>query len=183
MLTYKLRGKNGIMICVPDSSTLIILSKLEQLELLPGLYGQVIITPQVWIEVIEKGKLIGASDIIYTEACLIRPGYLKAKLTVKEREITGKLKKQGAGPGESEVLALAGQCGALAILDDKAARASAIGLEILHTGTIGVIYEGFLHGLIDYQKLVELLEKYSKVAWISPDLLANIIRRAGGEKV
>jgi predicted nucleic acid-binding protein len=171
------------MICVPDSSTLIILSKLESIELFSRLYSQAIITPQVWDELIVKGKLSGAGDVIYLENYILSPPFFKAKLTSSEKEIAQRLREKGNGPGESEVLAVAARRKAIAILDDKNARVTALGMGIQQTGTIGLLYESYLHKTIDYSKLLELLGKFSKVAWISPDLLAGIIKKAGEEQI
>jgi predicted nucleic acid-binding protein len=171
------------MICVPDSSALIILSKLERVELFGGLFSRVLITPQVWDQVIEKGKLSGAPDVIYLENYIHSPPFAKAKLSSAEKEITLRLRERGNGAGESEVLAVAAKRKAIAILDDKNARVSAMGLGIQQTGTIGMLYESYLHKTIDYKTLLELLTKFSKVAWISVDLMADIIRRAGEENI
>jgi uncharacterized protein len=170
------------MICVPDSSTLIILSKLEQIELLTRLYSQVIIAPRVWDEVIEKGKEAGATDVIFLEKYINGPEFKRIRLTTLEKELVLNLRKKGNGAGESEVIILASKRKAIAILDDKNARTSAISMGIQPTGTIGVIYESFLRELISYPTLVGLLGKFGRIAWISPDLLADIIRRAGEEK-
>ena len=51
-------------------------------------------------------------------------------------------------------------------------------LGVAHTGTAGLLFEAFLYRFLSYQELVELLEKLGKVAWISPELLAGILRRA-----
>jgi predicted nucleic acid-binding protein len=170
------------MICVPDSSPLIILSKLEQTNLLVKLYDSVVITPQVWNEVIEKGKVIGARDVIYLENQIKGTAFTKIKLTAKEKEIVRTLKEKGNGLGETEVLAVSSERQALAILDDKNARALAIVLGIQQIGTVGVLYESYRNGLTDYNSLEELLEKLSRIAWISPELLANIMRRARKEQ-
>jgi predicted nucleic acid-binding protein len=171
------------MICVPDSSSLIILSKLERIALFSGLYNQALITPEVWEEVIGRGKSAGAPDVIYLEHFVEKPTFQRIKLTSVEKELTLRLKEKGNGAGESEVLAVALKRKAIAILDDKNARVSALGMGIQQTGTIGILYESYLLKIIDYVTLLEILGQFSRVAWISPDLLANIIKRAGEEKI
>ncbi|MBM4463027.1 MAG: hypothetical protein FJ012_06770 [Chloroflexi bacterium] len=166
------------MLVVPDASPLIALGKIEEVNLLPKLYGRVMITPWVWDEAITKGKARGASDAAYLEKAIQELRFTKVRLSAAERMLVQQLKAEGAGSGEAEVLAIAKRRKALAILDDKNARVLAVGLDIDHIGTAGILYEAFVHSLLSYEKLLELLEKLGKVAWISPELVAGIIRRA-----
>lgn len=164
---------------VPDSSPLIALGKLERIDLLPKLYGKVVLTPRVWEEVITEGKAMGASDAAYLEKLAQENRFDRARLTDREKELAQRLREEaGIGWGEAEVLAVARSRNCLAILDEKAARAAAVGLGIAHVGTAGLLFEAFLHRLLSYQELVELLENLGKVAWVSPELLAGIIRKA-----
>lgn len=167
------------MPCVPDASSLIALSKINAVELLPRLYGKVILTAQVWEEAVTIGKAAGATDAAYLEKSASELRFQRVKLTRQEKQAVQRLREMGAGSGEAEVLAVASRHKALAVLDDKDARALAVSMSIAHVGTLGVLYEAFLHRMLSYEKLVELLEKLGRVAWISPDLLAGIIRRAG----
>lgn len=165
------------MPCVPDASPLIILGKLEQVGLLSRLYSQVMITPWVWDEAVTKGKSMGAADAGYLEKSA--KDFARVRLSAREKQMAQELKKDaGIGDGEAEVLAVASRRKALAILDDKDARIVAVGLGIAHIGTAGVLYEAFLNKHLDYKELIALLEQLGRAAWISPDLLAGIIRRA-----
>lgn len=163
----------------PDASPLVVLAKLECIGLLTKLYGKVVVTPGVWDEVITKGKTMGARDAAYLEKFFIENRCDRAMLTVGETGLVQRLRDEtGIGQGEAEVLAVAKTRNLLAILDDKGARASAFGLGVAHTGTAGLLFEAFLHRFLSYLELVELLEQLGKVAWISPELLAGILRRA-----
>lgn len=167
------------MDCVPDASPLIILSKIERVELLPRLYGQVLVTPWVWDEAVTKGKTMGAADAAYLESTAGELQFITVKLTPDEKTLAERLTKEGRiHLGEASMLSVAKQRKAIAILDEKEARTIAIGLGIAHIGTVGVLYETFLHKLVSYGELVELLEKLGKIAWVSPDLVARIIRQA-----
>ena len=167
------------MLVVPDSSPLIILGKLERAELLPKVYGKVAVTPRVWEEAITKGKAMGARDAAYLEKVAQENRFDRARLTELEKELAQKLGEEaGIDLGEAEVLAVAKRRKALAILDDKAARAMAVGLGISHIGTAGLLYEAFRHRFLGFQELLKLLEEMGKVAWVAPDLLAGILRRA-----
>lgn len=165
---------------VPDSSPLIVLGKLERAGLLPKLYGKVIVTPGVWEEAIAQGKAMGARDASCLEKAAHENRFDRARLTERENGLAQTLRGEaGIALGEAEVLAVAKSRAALAILDDKGARAVAVGLGIAHTGTAGLLFEAFLRGFLIYHELVGLLGELGKVAWISPDLLAGILRKAG----
>lgn len=167
------------MLVVPDSSPLIILGKLEQAHLLPELYGKVVVTPRVWEEAIVKGKAMGAIDAAYLERVAKGNRFHRARLTERENELAQRmLEEAGIDLGEAEVLAVAKSRSALAILDDKGARAMAVGLGISHTGTAGLLFEAFHRGTFAYEELLELLAEMGKVAWIAPEVLAGILRTA-----
>lgn len=165
---------------VPDSSPLIVLGKLERVDLLTKLYGKVIVTPAVWEEAIARGKVIGARDAAYLEKVALENRFDRARLTRREKELVQRFSAEPViDLGEAEVLAVARSRVGLAILDDKGARAMAVGLGVAHTGTAGLLFEAFLQRFLSYQELVELLQELGKVAWMSPELLAAIIRKAG----
>lgn len=167
------------MVCVPDASPLIALSKLERVDLLPRLYGKVMVTSWVWDEAVTTGKSMGATDAAYLERTAKELQFTAARLTATEKALAERLIAGGRIHwGESSMLSVAMHRKALAILDDKEARAIAVGLGVAHVGTIGLIYEAFLHKLVTYKELVGLLEKLGKVAWVSPDLVARIIRQS-----
>ena len=166
------------MPAVPDASPLIALGKIERIELLSELYDQVLITPWVWEEAVSVGKAMGARDAALVEKAARESQLTKIRLSPAETELAEQLKQTGTGAGEAEVLAVAKRRAALAILDDKAARAAAVGMEIDHVGTAGVLFESFIRRLIDYEQLLELMEKLGNGEWISPELLAGIIRKA-----
>ncbi|MEM3489727.1 MAG: hypothetical protein QXO75_08780 [Nitrososphaerota archaeon] len=65
-----------------------------------------------------------------------------------------------------------------AIIDDKEARAIAKSWNLNYTSTVMVLYEAFVKTLISYDELVEDLAKLAKVMWISPDVIAEVIKRA-----
>lgn len=168
------------MSVVTDSSPLIILSKLERVELLEKLFGQIIVTPCVWEETVTQGKAIGSLDAAYFEKAAIEHQFIRANLTKREKELTKRFSEAvGIDLGEAEVLTIAKVRKATAILDDKAARAMAIGLGVIHIGTVGLLFEAFLHRILSYQELVGVLQELGRVAWISPEVLTGILRKAG----
>ncbi|MDO8674387.1 MAG: hypothetical protein Q7O66_23520 [Dehalococcoidia bacterium] len=137
-------------------------------------------TPWVWEASVTAGKALGARDAAFLERVLLDSRFEKAILTVGEMEFARSLSEEaGIHLGEAEVLAIAKRRNGLAILDDRAARALAVGLGISHTGTAGFLFEAFLQRYLSYVELVVLFQELGKVAWISPELLAAILRKAG----
>ncbi len=166
------------MPAVSDSSPLIILAKIERLHLLPGLCDSVLVPPRVWDEAVTAGKQMGARDVARLERLAAQRLLQRVVLTRLEADQARNLTRHwGLGAGEAETIAVAARRSELAIVDDKSGRAAAATLGIPHTGTIGVLYEAFLSGMLTYDELAGLLEQVSKVAWISPDLLAGVLNR------
>jgi len=82
------------------------------------------------------------------------------------------------GLGEAEALVLAKSRKALAVLDDKEARAIVKCWNLEYTSTLTVLFEAFERKLVSYDELVEDLAKLTRIMWISTDVVTNIIRRA-----
>ncbi len=167
------------MASLPDASPLIILSKVGCLDLLPGLYSTVILTPLVWEEAVSKGRHLGMTDVAYLEKSAEKPQFDKVSLTTPEKQLAAQVHgESNLSQGQAEVLAVAKKRNAMAILDDREVRATAARMGISYIGVAGVLYEAFLHKLIDYDQLLEPLETLGKVSWISPELMTGILIRA-----
>jgi predicted nucleic acid-binding protein len=123
---------------ISTTSCLIVLSNVGQLDVLPGLYGTLIITPEVAAEfgqpLPEWVQVVSVSD------------------SDKIQMIQGTLDL-----GEASTIALAIETAdSLMILDDKKARRVAQDLDLQLTGTLGVIAKAYKGGLIfDIAKLIE----------------------------
>ena len=120
------------MKAVANSSVLISLSAIGQLDLLQERFSEILIPQAVWQEVVVKGKgQPGAQEIKSS-------GWIKVE-KVKDRSLV-RLLQVSLDEGESEAIALAREVNAdIVLLDEKDARLTAqrIGLRVL--GTIGVL--------------------------------------------
>ncbi|MBI4447175.1 MAG: hypothetical protein HY645_14870 [Acidobacteria bacterium] len=166
---------------VVDASPLIALAKMRRLALLKKIYGAVIVAPEVKAEVVEGGKAVGAPEVRLVEAA-IRDGW------IQEAELTGKEKKMAQdllgntrlAKGEVESIVLARCRKLMVILDDKEARAVASAMRAEHIGTAGVLLDAYLSGALDYGELEEAVRELGGVIWLSPDVVAEILRQARG---
>jgi len=164
---------------VPDSSPLITLAKLERVDLLASLYGQVLVSPAVWHEAVTMGRAIGALDAGFLEGLERKGAIRRVALKAKERTTSQGLHAAGRlGSGESEVLAIARERKGLAVMDDKSARVAAVALGVSHVGTLGVLYESFTRRMLSYAELESALDSVARESWVSPRLVTGILRRA-----
>ena len=124
---------------IADASVLIILDKINQLDLLNGVYNQIYTTPEIFKE---YGKPL--------------PDWIIIKPT-KDKKYQKFIETQ-VDLGEASAIALAlERDDSLLILDDLRARKLAKRLGITFTGTLGVINKAKSIGLIS--KIKPLIEK------------------------
>jgi predicted nucleic acid-binding protein len=164
---------------VTNTSPLILLARIGRLRLLRELYGSVLMPPFVKAECIDKGRETGATDVPEIEGT-IAEGWVQLASLDKEETMEAKrlLHETRIGQGEAEALVLAKRRHALAVLDDKEARAIAKGWNLEHTSTVMVLFEAFKREVISYDELVEDLAKLTSIMWISTDVITEMIRRA-----
>lgn len=143
------------------------------------LYGTVMIPPKVKEECIDKGKAIGAPDAYEIEKAVQEGWIREATLDKRSRaRIEQLMRRAQIGQGEAEALILARAKKLPVILDEADARAVARGLKIEYKGTVMVLYEAFIRRLVRYEELGVILTDLSKVLWVSPAVIAEILRRA-----
>jgi len=113
------------------------MSKIGQLNILPQLFGKIIIPEAVYYEVVIRGSgKAGAEEV--KNADWIENQKVKNELAVRVFRIN-------LGFGESEVIALANECQAdFIILDDWKARQTAEELELPVIGTIAILQKAIV---------------------------------------
>jgi predicted nucleic acid-binding protein len=128
---------------VADSSPLITLAKIAQLEILPQLYRLILITPEVYGEVAVTGAgLAGAAEIAAVEWIQVHSLKDTARLAGAQQEL-------GLGIGEVSAILLAIELGADAIvMDDRDGRKAAWKMGVDTIGCVGVLEEAFRLKLI-----------------------------------
>ena len=142
------------MIVVSDTSPLCYLVLLDLIDVLPRMYGTVIIPREVSVELSSEQAPVSAQEWIARP-----PAWLDIR-SVEDVQIPAALDE--LDDGEREAIALAELLGAtLILMDDKAARAIAEdrGFEI--TGSIGVLRDASRKGFIDLKEALVRLQKTS----------------------
>jgi predicted nucleic acid-binding protein len=168
---------------VVDASVLIVLAKTRRLELLKALYRRVIVGPVVKREGIEAGKRIRARGVELLEQALgdgwlrlVRPTGTESKLAQRL------LRVSNLHAGEAEALALAERRGLLLIVDDQEARNTAGRLGIQYLGAAGVLLYARRQGYLTLEELEDAVHDLAGVLWLSPSVVATVLKRAREEK-
>jgi len=147
-------------VVIADTSCFILLTKIDETEILCGLYANVYTTPEVAAEF--KNKL---PDWVIVEE-------------VKNRQLVQSLQVE-LDLGEASAIALSYELpDPIIILDDLAARRVAAKLKIAFSGTFGIIIKAKEAGVI--MSVKPILEKIRHTNFrISEDVVMEILRMAG----
>jgi len=149
-------------VIISDTSCLIALSNIGQLELLEKLFGRVTITPEVREEFTIK----------YKEKI---PEWIEVKEAKNKKMVIELNAKLGLGESSSIVLATETPS-SLVIIDEKRAREYALNMGLNVIGTVGVIRKAADINIIEsHEKANELFrELKNKGFWLNTKLAGNI---------
>jgi predicted nucleic acid-binding protein len=151
------------MTVVSDTSPLNYLVLIDHQEILPVLFGDVLIPEAVWHEL----RSPAAPPLV--------KAFLETWPSWLERRIVSQVPQdlQHLDPGEQEAIALAQSVDAsLVLLDEKKGRQAAQGLGFVVTGTLGVLDLAARRGLMD---LVDALKRLERTNFrMTPRLLRHI---------
>ncbi len=157
------------MILVLDSSALITLSRIDNLELLHQLAGTVHVPQAVYDEVVPTGQ--GERKVEQAQ-WLVRH-------QVKERNAVERLSGR-LGRGEAEAIVLARQLNAdFVILDDATARRIAENEGCRVLGLLGLLIHAKERGLVPAVR--PILDRIISVGFYIDDALYRTVLRASGE--
>jgi len=155
---------------IADSSPLISLAIIEQLELLPQLYQRVLLPPAVWDEVTVRGAgLPGAQAVSQAQWLEIQaplPTIIEPIYILVDR-------------GEAEAIALAQSIpNSIVLLDDIQARRLVEHLRIPRIGTLGILRRAKNAGLITELK-VDIEQLLANGIYIQSSLVEAVLRDVG----
>lgn len=155
------------MIVVSDTSPICYLLLIGEIELLPQLYGQVL------IPTIVQQELSDARAPVSVQNWSNRP---PKWLVVQTVEIPSNRDLDALDPGERAAIVLAEQQGAnLIIIDDSLGRQVAQSFGLRVTGLLGVLDEAARQNLVDFPKAISRLQETTFRA--SSQLIQSLLQR------
>ncbi len=162
------------MALVLNSTPLIYLAKVNVLELLEKLPEKKVIPGTVHQEVVVKGKKRGAADALLIEKVLDRR-VLEVK-EVKNKKFLQTLSRiPGLYKADAEVLALAKELNATAIVDEDKARGVADVNDVLNRGTGYILLRLLKLGLLTVEEAK--VDEMIKLGWrCSAEVYAEIMK-------
>jgi hypothetical protein len=164
---------------VADSSVLICLVKIGRLVILKELFQVVLITESVYEEVVIQGKRSGKDGISTIEKAISDRWIQVVTGSSRRKHEAGKYRDiWGIGLGEAESIALAKSRALPVILDDKNARHLARIMEIQYSGTAALLLRALRRGIVDKSAYFACLRDLGQVMWLSPDVMAEMLRLA-----
>jgi predicted nucleic acid-binding protein len=147
------------MLVVADSSPLIVLINIEHIDILPKLFGEVVIPPEVSLELTLSNR---------PEP--VRTFFTSPPLWLVQQSPTNVKPIPMLHPGEVAAINLALEIHAdLLLIDEVRGRKAAAALGIRFTGTIGVLEQAGDKGLVDLEDVFGKIKKTD--FWISHELL------------
>lgn len=153
------------MIVISDTSGICYLLLLNQIEILPALYGVVMIPQTV------------ANELSASEAPPVVQNWIAQPpnwLQIQTDETFQSSELKTLDPGEREAILLAERLKAdLVILDDKAARRIAVerGLKII--GLLGILKDAARNNLLDLEITFKQLQEVG--FWVAPNILERLL--------
>jgi len=152
------------MLVVADSSPLIVLIQIGQIDILPAIFREVAIPPEVSRGLVHSKRPQAVRDFMAS-----RPGWLLERAPVTVEQIPA------LHAGELAAISLARELNAdLLLIDEVQGRKAAADRRIPFTGTIGVLELAADRGLLDLRDAFERVKKTD--FWISHELLDERLR-------
>ena len=165
------------MKAVSNASPLILLAKINSLDLLFNIFDEIYIPPAVFEEVVTKGKEENHSDAI-----LVADAVKMGKIVIKEpNESKLSLSSSNLHFGEIQAiqLALTFQKKHIILLDEEEARVFAQRLGIKVKGTLGILINNFQKKFIDSTLAIQILNELNRIMYLSADLYSKVLEHLG----
>ena len=146
---------------VIDASSLIVMARVDGLDVLHTVYGPIAIPPAVFDEVVVTGERLGKTDPWLVRAALERGWFTQIDLASDEDEIVNTLRGEYRvlGLGECQALACAEKRQWLLLIEERKARAVARARNITYSIIQVAPFQGYLTGKVTHEHCLALLEK------------------------
>lgn len=152
------------MLVVADSSPLIVLLNIGHIDVLPTLFGQVIVPPEISAELRRSSRPQNVRDFVASH-----PSWLVERTPAVVEPIPA------LHAGERAAISLARELSAdLLLIDEVRGRQAAAERHLRFTGTVGVLELAASHRLLDLRDAFERVKQSD--FWIAHDLLDERLR-------
>ncbi len=159
-----------------NAGPLIALGKLNRLDLLRDLFGELQIPRAVFDEVVTQGLVRGLPDALAVRLFLQRQGWVVVEPT--QAQLSAYMPPVILDPAETELLALAQSMSSpLVLLDDEGARAEARRLGLGMLGILGILVRAWRERLLSLEDTELLIRQIAERPdiWISAKLCSDVI--------
>jgi predicted nucleic acid-binding protein len=147
-----------------NSTPLIYLTKTGLSRIIAELKEEKLTSPLVKTEVVDKGKLKGVPDAIVLEKLFDDSVFKLCK--PKDEEFLARLSEtRGLHVTDAEVLALAKEHKAIAVIDDEVARKTAKIYGIDYVGTYYILMRSVFEGLISKEEAKQAVNDMVSAGW------------------
>ena len=158
------------MIVVSDSTPIIHIAKAGRLDILFSLYKDILITKEVYREVVEEGLILQQEDALAIKE------HIGKRIHVNNPSSSSRhlIEKYSIHKGEADSIQLALENNGLNESDGRNA-AKSEGIQV--KGSIGILFEALKEGTIEKEEALSILSRFRdepNAFWIDP----NIIRAA-----
>lgn len=158
------------MIVVSDSTPLIHLAKAGRLDILFSLYNKILITEEVYSEVVEEGLILEKEDAVIIKE------HIGKRIQIKNPGSSSMhiIRKYSIHKGEAESIVLALETNALLLMNERDGRNAAKSEGIKVKGTIGVLFEALKEKVIGKEEALSVLSRFREDPhnfWIEPDII------------
>ena len=154
---------------IADAGPLIAFARLHQIQLLPQIFGRVLVTDIVFAECVGRAG--------FPESILIQEAVAKRQLELcTAPDFSAYAQKIDAGEASAIAVAIGYGCGVL--MDDKAGRRMATNAAVPVIGTVGVLVLAKRKGLVTVVK--PLLENLAASGYfLSEEIIAAVLAASG----
>ncbi len=162
------------MIVIADSGPIIHLSHLRLLDLLPAIYGRILVPEAVYDEVVHRGAgLPGSAELAAASWCEV--------VSHDNQDALFRILRGSLHLGESAALSIAMAHHAdLVLMDDAPARQAAKHLGLKVKGTLGILVRAKQHGRVN--ALAPLIDELlHNDVWLDEALIRQVLREVGEE--
>jgi len=147
------------MLVIADSSPFVVLVNIGHIDVLPKLFGRVVVPPAVASELAASSRPQTVRDFAANP-----PDWLRVQRPVAVQPIPS------LHPGETEAISLALELHAdLILIDERAAYREAVARRLNAIGTVRVLERAASEGLLDLKDAFDRVKQTD--FWISPALL------------